>query len=253
MFIAINESARQLRRLYKNLGAHLLQTKALWPSPTLDPPESTEQLPKLKFFAKVDRANGAELPFIDSENERHGMYLARMQTDTSNDVVLVKFAAKYNEEAHQLLASHDPPLAPALYFCARVIGGMHMVVMEYISKSRGWSLDPLSSTGGLPSPPVPDVIRRDVTKALSLLHEQSLVFGDLREANLLYLPENGGRVLLVDFDGVGVDREGRYSACLNPGLELGVKRWQIMEKEHDDNNLEKLMKRVSRRYPSTQS
>ena len=125
-----------------------------------------------------------------------------------------------------------------------------MVIMEYIPNSRGWSLDPLSSVDDPPSLPKPEVIHRDIRKALGLLRGQGLVFGDLREANSLYLPEGGGRVLLVDFDGVGLDGKDRYSPCLNPDLELGVKRWQIMEKKHDHENLERMMKRVSKRYPS---
>jgi len=247
--MAINESTRRLRQLYRNLlGARnpsSQQAEALWPNPILDPPESTGRLPKLEFFSKVNRDDGAELSFIDSENERHGMYLARMQTGTPDQVVLVKFAAKYNQEAHRLLAGQNPPLAPALYFCRRVVGGMYMVIMEYIAKPRGWPIDSISSTRDLLPPPVPEVVRRDVTKALGLLHKENFVFGDLREANLLYLPEDGGRVLLIDFDGVGLDGVGRYSACLNPEAELGVNRWQIMEKEHDNRNFERLMERMS--------
>ena len=176
------------------------------------------------------------------------MYLAQMQINTSSQVVLVKFTTKYNENAHLLLAGQN--LAPTLHFCARVTGGMYMVVMEYIPNSRGWSLDLLSSVDDPPSLPKPEVIHRDIRKALGLLRGQGLVFGDLREANSLYLPEGGGRVLLVDFDGVGLDGKDRYSLCLNPDLELGVKRWQIMEKKHDHENLERMMKRVSKRYPS---
>ena len=250
VFMAINDSTRRLRQLYRNLlrarTPSSRQAKALWPNPTPDPPEPAGRLPELEFFSKVDRDDGGELSFIDSENERHGMYLARMQIGTTDQVVLVKFAAKYNQEAHRLLARQDPPLAPALYFCARVVGRMYMVVMEYIAKPKGWSIDCIFLARDPPPPPVPEVVRRDVTKALGLLHEEIFVFGDLREANLLYLPEDGGRVLLIDFDSVCVDGIGRYSACLNPEAELGVKRWQVMEKEHDNRNLEQLMERVSK-------
>ena len=187
---------------------------------------------------------------LTKKNKCHGMYLAQMQINTSSQVVLVKFTTKYNENAHRLLAGQN--LAPTLHFCARVTGGMYMVVMEYIPNSRGWSLDPLSSVDDPPSLPKPEVIHRDIFKALGLLHGQGLVFGDLREANSLYLPEGGGRVLLVDFDGVGLDGKDKYSLSLNPDLELGVKRWQIMEKKHDHENLERMMKRVSKRYPSVQ-
>ena len=170
------------------------------------------------------------------------MYLARMQTEdgTSTKDVFVKFAVNYNSTAHHLLANHKPPLAPALHSCTRVIGDMFMVVMQYLPGTS--LLDVL-----LPLPTSTcEAIRRDVSRALELLHEHELVFGDLREANLLYLPEEGGRALLVDFDNVGRDGEDRYPACLNPEAGLGVDRLQIMEKSHDIENFGRLMDRLSR-------
>jgi len=246
VFVAINECTGRLRRLYKNLGAGASTTplgKVLWPSPTVDPAESTEGTPDLEFFSKVDRLRGTPInrTTIDEENKRHAMYLARMRTEggTSTVDVLVKFAVKYNATAHRLLASHDPPLAPALYSCKRVIGDMFMVVMEYIPNSKGASLYNASL-----SPSALELVRQGVSQALDLLHGENLVFGDLRELNVLYLPGER-RVLLVDFDGVGRDGEDRYSACLNHEVGLGVVRLQIMEKSHDDENYKKLMGRLS--------
>ncbi|KAF9644463.1 hypothetical protein BDM02DRAFT_3121907 [Thelephora ganbajun] len=119
VFMAINESMERLRDLYKKLVRDRRpsspQAKALWPNPTADPSESIE-FPKLEFFCKVNRADGAELPVIDEENGRHAMYHAWMEMETETKVVFVKFAAKYNEGAHRLLANQNPPLAPALYF-----------------------------------------------------------------------------------------------------------------------------------------
>ena len=243
--MAINKTARQLHELYRGLLVDpLSQTGALWPNPTVDPPQSTERLPELEFFSRVNRADGTEVFLVDENNEGHAIYLARMRTGTSDnrDVVFVKFAVNYHEGAHRLLAEQNPPLAPALYFCARVIGDMYMVVMEYIPRSRGRDLHSIAC-GLSPLKPTQEVVRRDVTKALGLLHEQNLVFGDLQEENLLYLPEDGGRVLLVDFDDVGRDGEDRYSACLDHavGSALGVDKWQIMKMAHDVRNLNRLM------------
>jgi len=122
-----------------------------------------------------------------------------------------------------------------------------MVVMEYIPASKGQSL----YAGPPPSPSALEAIGQGVGQALDLLHKEGLVFGNLREGNMLYLPEGEGRVLLVDFDGVGQDGKDRYSASLNPDTELGVVRWQIMEKVHDLSNLEQLMKRLSRMVSKT--
>ena len=253
VFMAIQESMRWLRGLYQDLRGvpHKPppQTVALWPRPTGDPPESTEQLPNLEFFAKVDRADGTPLPRIDERNENHAMYLARMQIKTSIQTVFVKFATKYHEAAHRLLADQVPPLAPAFHFCAPVVGDMYMIVMEYIPGSTGRSIDSYPSTGSPPG--LPQAVKRDVSQALKLLHEQNLVFGDLRAPNVLYLPDSdGGRALLVDFDGVGVDGEGRYSACLDPaaGLCASAERGGVMRREHDLENLDRLLAWLHRRF-----
>ena len=248
VFMAIHESMVLLRELYRvmrNPPNPTTTVKTPWPSPTPDPPGSTVLFPSLEYFCKVNRADGTELYIIDEDNERHAMYLARMDTGSSTEVVLVKFTTKYHKKAHRLLAANN--LAPTLHFCTRVIGGMYMVVMEYIPTSKGQSLyaAPPQSLSAL------EVIRQGVSQALDLLHKEGLVFGDLREGNMLYLPEGEGRVLLVDFDGVGQDGKDRYSASLNPDTELGVVRWQIMEKVHDRKNLEQLMRRISRRVSKT--
>lgn len=62
--------------------------------------------------------------------------------------------------------------------------------------------------------------------------------------NALYLPKDDRA--LIDFDGVGKNKEDRYSPCLDIHLGLGVDRWQIIEKSHDVANLERVMKLVSR-------
>ena len=125
VFMAIQESMRWLRELYQDLRGVPRQpppqTVALWPRPTGNPLESTERLPELEFFAKVDRADGTPLPHINERNENHATYLARMQIKTSIQTVFVKFATKYHEAAHRLLADRVPPLAPTLRFCSPVV------------------------------------------------------------------------------------------------------------------------------------
>jgi hypothetical protein len=256
VFMAINASMERLRQLYDNFPqADPPRLAHLWPNPTADPTEATQEFPKLEFYAKVDRNDGKALSRIDIDNELHAMYLAEMQTpaspqaEASTRIVFVKFAPRYNEDAHRLLASQEPPLAPALHFCARVIGDVHMVVMDYIPMGRGWSIAPELS--GVPKIPrdFAEIVKRDVQKGLDLLHTRDLVFGDLREPNLLYLPGDGRRVLFVDFDWVGQHKVSRYSATLNAGAGLcqGVRRGRQMEKEHDCENLELLLGRLRRR------
>jgi len=247
IFTAIRKCAGELRTLYGRLkNSSVILFSVMYPNPTADPPESP--IPQLEFFCKMDRAEGIPIKgAIDADNERHAIYLAKMKSnpsasDSSTRDVLVKFAAKYNEAAHMLLASQDPPLAPTLYSCTRVVGGLYMVVMEYLSDAK--PLHHFFYPSYLLSPPTAEVIRRDLTKALDLLGGKDFVFGDLRQMNVLYSPKDD-HAYLVDFDGVGKHGEDRYSPCLNPEAGLGVERWQIMEKKHDRENLERVMEWLS--------
>jgi len=220
----------------------------MYPSPTADPSWTTPgKIPELEYISKLDRMDGDPLVTVDEDNRHHGIYLARMPGDasagdTSTRVVLVKFTAKYNEAAHRLLADHNPPLAPALYHCVRVIGGVHMVVMECMLNAKPLHYFLLSSPRS--PPPNADVVRRDVRKALDLLHGQDFVFGDLHQPNILY-SSNDERAFLVDFDWVGKHEVDRYPPCLDPTLGLGVDRWGVMRKLDDDANLEKVMRWLS--------
>ena len=91
--------------------------------------------------------------------------------------------------------------------------------MEYTSNAKTLHRFFVSS----PLSPLPDTsaVRRDpmILKAPNLLHERKFVFGDLRQLNILYPPEDD-RAFLVDFDGVGKHKEDRYTPCLNTESRL---------------------------------
>ena len=234
IFMAVRGCVERLGVRYGELEAaerHKINPDVMYPNPTADPPDA--EIPQLRFFAKVDRMKGTALDTIDQGyNESHGIYLA----EEDSRIVLVKFTPTYNEEAHRLLARHS--LAPALHHCARVIGGMYMVVMDYIADAR-----PLPFSFPPPDvslPPDASPIREALTKALGLLHNDGLVFGDLRESNILYSSE-GNRVYLVDFDWAGRNGVDRYSACANSEAGVGIKNWEILVKEYDLANLKRIM------------
>ena len=64
--------------------------------------------------------------------------------------------------------------------------------------------------------------------------ENDIVFGDLRDPNILYVADEGC-VMLVDFDWPAKDEEGRYPAVLNPNNAWSedVFPYGIMRKSHD--------------------
>jgi RIO-like serine/threonine protein kinase len=114
-----------------------------------------------------------------------------MYTATLSDTdakVIVKFTAHYNEAAHRLLAEVE--LAPKLHFCERVIGNLYMVVMDRVDGKSIWQLQKDKM-------PVPAIVFERVSDAVRLLHEKYIVFGDLRDPNILY-DASEGRVVLVD-------------------------------------------------------
>lgn len=232
IFLAINKCTDALRELYKNLPhAPIRPTRFLYPDPSTDPPNHTS-IPQLYYLSKLDRISAT---LVTEAN-----YLARMLHNASTGEtlpVLVKFTPKYNEVAHRLLANCNPRLAPALHHCVRVVDGMYMVVMEYLSNAK--ALHTFLS----PPSPLPNVkaVGRDLTLAIGFLHQEGFVFGDLRLPNILYSPEDD-RAFLTDFDIVGKHQQDRYPLCVNLGLGLGVDRCQVMEKAHDHANLKRVMK-----------
>lgn len=162
--------------------------------------------------------------------------------------MLVKFTTRYNPDAHRLLAAAG--LAPHLYSCSYVYGGLYMVVMEFIS---GEVMEYLVAEK---DKTVPLSVFDDVKAAIEKLHEKDIVFGDLRPPNIMCSPKSEDvdpgsgvktkrlRAKLVDFDWASIDGEGRYTATLHDDEPEkwvnGVGRYEVMRKEHDLGMLEKL-------------
>ncbi|KAF9784322.1 hypothetical protein BJ322DRAFT_1109044 [Thelephora terrestris] len=114
-----------------------------------------------------------------------------------------------------------------------------MVVMEYLSNAT--PLHRFFRPSPVPYLLKAEVVRDTLKKAQELLHSKDLVFGNLRVQNTYYSHE-GDRVFLVDFDYVGKHQQSRYSPCLVLDGKLGLERWQVMEKAHDEVFFKALMK-----------
>jgi serine/threonine protein kinase len=99
-----------------------------------------------------------------------------------------------------------------------------MIVMDRVDGNSIWQLQEDKM-------PVPEIVARSVTRAIELLHENDIVFGDLRDSNILY-DASKARVVLVDFDWSGKDGESRYPAMLNPSNSWAedVSSYGIMHK-----------------------
>jgi serine/threonine protein kinase len=153
------------------------------------------------------------------------VYLANMD----GTKVVVKFASKYNADAHRLLADND--LAPQLLYDGtdeRRYGGLVMLVMEHI---EGQTFS--EYLGSQPSQEQLGAVLQLVKAAVQLLHGQNLVFGDLRTPNILV--DGNGRVRFVDFDWCGIHGRDKYPFIIGNGIEWanGVGPLSTMDKAHD--------------------
>ena len=176
-----------------------------------------------------------------------------VKVKSSDRKLVIKFVERYGLEAHDLLASKG--MAPRLLYCGpldgqadvRSVGNriqdttepgglydgtIRMVAMEYI---KGSTMDKaLLPPGDTPA---------QIEQALKALHDQQLVFGDLRAPNIMI---SGSYVYLIDFDWAGKVNEACYPLHLSekvvwprdpPELEL-----KPILMEHDLFMLEQLLK-----------
>ena len=83
-------------------------------------------------------------------------------------------------------------LAPKLHYCAMVVGGVYMVVMDCVEGVPLWCAQIPSDYS---------TILNDLQRAMETLHRSNLVFGDLRIQNILLKGEGGA--MIIDFDWAG--------------------------------------------------
>ncbi|KAI0084377.1 hypothetical protein BDY19DRAFT_971526 [Irpex rosettiformis] len=158
------------------------------------------------------------------ESTQKAMFKAHLNKDDKRiSTVVVKFTPTYHREAHHLLADQD--LAPKLWFCDAVesVSDMFVVIMDHVNACNVKIRNHPSAIESL-------------RRAVKLLHDKNLVFGDLREPNVLVM-NDGASVMLIDFDWCAIAGEGRYICDLNPdaqwapGMNGGGE--SLMYKEHD--------------------
>ncbi|KAL5500936.1 hypothetical protein ACEPAH_9323 [Sanghuangporus vaninii] len=233
---ALKTCAGKLRREYANLERTSERAEEeTWhlPCPSATPRSPNSLVSAVKFKAKLSRSN-EELIKLKGENvEMRSLFLA---TYCEQEVV-VKFAMTYNESAHFALA--DQNLAPKLHLCEQVIGGLKMVVMDRVHGKRMCD----ESKNGLPRK-----VFDDLEKALTIIHDKDVVFGDLRDTNVMITKSDVEvEAKLIDFDWADEDGKGRYPALINTELideeELSpdVGPCKLMCKKHDKYALSKLI------------
>lgn len=168
-------------------------------------------------------------------------FFAKVTSGSSDRELVVKFVDRYGVEAHELLAKEG--MAPRLLYCGLLdgendvrdgvsrakgkiecglyVGPLRMIVMDRIkhsSERKAW----------------PEDARKQVTRAVDMLHKEEFVFGDLREPNILF---SDGKVFFIDFDWAGKVGEAFYPSNLSSGIRWPAAakslRRQAIKPEHD--------------------
>ena len=259
-FAATRDAISDLQAFYTKLDVHPPPQDSiafLFPSPQLLPSYSGF-VPSLVFTHRLTLSGDAILVAKSERTRQSRLYLATMlrrppsvgealtassrsgDAPVDNIEVVVKFTNRYHADAHKLLAAEH--LAPVLHACVPVYGDLFMVVMDRVEGEMAWA------TVEAREKKLPYRIYEDVERAIALLHSGDLVFGDLRTPNIMVVPggsglDDGPRGMLVDFDWVGTHDSDRYPASLDdslPDWALGVRRYGIMDKEHDTAMLVRL-------------
>ena len=239
VFSALASCRRELEDYYNGIGpSPRSDSSFLYPHPIT---ANKTPLPAIKYD-KYLGLDGSPIETVPDLGERStAVYTGTLE---GGEQVLIKFTYRYNEKAHALLA--EAGLAPRLHFFNPIVGNLFMVVMDYIPDAKSvWHL----RDKGIP---LPSNIPEEVEHAVSLLHDREIVFGDLRDGNILYIKSREGdatkgRVMLVDFDWAGSHGIDRYSATLNihGGWAEGVSPYGLMRKEHDRWQMARLRKLCS--------
>ncbi|KAH0833789.1 hypothetical protein J3R83DRAFT_10936, partial [Lanmaoa asiatica] len=170
-------------------------------------------------------------------------YLAQTLEEVPKDIV-VKFVTSYGVDAHRHMASNG--FAPRLLYYGRIdvtpempsYGDLGMVVMEHV---KGSTLHQVLEHKTL----IPSSFKSDLERAFKYLHGAGYVFGDLREPNIMVLPEgtSGSTAQLIDFDWSGVQGKVKYPASISTAIPWanGVKGLAYIEKKHDEAMLKSLI------------
>ncbi|KAG9084343.1 hypothetical protein FRC06_004116, partial [Ceratobasidium sp. 370] len=126
------------------------------------------------------------LGLVDNDFPLRPVFRASTGTDRN---IIVKFAERYNIEAHQMLVPEG--LAPkVLYYNANFShGGLRMIVMEEVP---GITLERHIELHGIASLQALTTLRKNIRDALRILHDVDLVFGDLRPPNILVVEPTDG-------------------------------------------------------------
>ncbi|KAF5340332.1 hypothetical protein D9611_007947 [Ephemerocybe angulata] len=118
---------------------------------------------------------------------------------------IVKFTKHYSEDMHNILAAEG--YAPKLYYCARVVGGVYMIVMEYVEGESIWEKSFAKKA-------ILDAVLEEVEAVLHILHGKGFVFV-ICGTRMLYV-FLGLQIRLSLLTSIGPERHGKAGETRYP-------------------------------------
>jgi serine/threonine protein kinase len=226
VFWALRTSLGKLKSYYEGVN------------PTDDLPAASRYFPSITAY--YDGNELVEFDYIGFLEDGPDCITLHAQTRTMSQDIVVKFVDRYGEKAHRLLADAD--LAPKLLYCGSphlkddqpTYQSISMVVMEYVDG------DTLAKAKRTMDEGTIETVRSEVRRALELLHDNGLVFADLRPPNVMITKD--GKVKLIDFNWPGEEGQAKYPSLMSKGIAWpeGVEALTVMRREHDLDMLNKL-------------
>lgn len=221
IFYALRTSLEKLKSYYENL------------KPTANPPAPTRYFPF--FTTYCDNGKVVQFEYVGFLEDGLDCTTLRARTCTHpvQDIV-VKFVDNYGVKAHRQLAENG--LAPILFYYGSPCldkepsyRSLSMVVMDYVdgvtlaSAKKGGEMDEKTTK----------FVLSEVRRAIKMLHDNKLVFGDLRSPNVMITKAN--KVKLIDFNWAGEEGQAKYPYLMSSDIKwaAGVEALGVIKKDHD--------------------
>ncbi|KAH7102799.1 hypothetical protein BKA62DRAFT_698867 [Auriculariales sp. MPI-PUGE-AT-0066] len=194
LFVALGAAIRGLKSYYAGLkpaSEQLPMPTCPWPTDIASRTDPSRSF-TLRYIRPLYRGKSPDSKCIT--------FLAKLDDDRQ---CVVKFSRRYSSRAHNVLAAAR--LAPTLLAIQTLEKtSIQMIVMDHVDGATLWQTR--QNDGA-----IPPKMFEDLNEALRLLHKEKIVFGDLRDTNIILLKNPGEYcVNVVDFDWAAEHGQGRY-------------------------------------------
>ena len=190
----------------------------------------SRQFPSVIEISSATAPLSQPKPIRFTLSERHGGTTSRnlyhAVTSTGREI-FVKFTQRYSRELHDFCARKL--LAPELLGFERLPGGWFALAMEKV---------PTVDVSKIGSRLQSDVWKEIIRNLVDEFHKEGLVHGDLRPPNFIFTAATPHRMLLIDFDWGGKEKEVFFPpGKLAEGLRDEYDRLDQPITKQDDNRV----------------